>query len=193
MSRLAEGWYLMNISEVETELSRHQEKSDDASGVVPLTIEEAISYRNQGNLPDQHGRTLRLVLHINDRADLQQLDAKRLLFEPDHHELPKWRRPGSVPINVIPLHTRPLEPAEDRPWWRDPELGALEDEWKQKGTVSGLRIPEIYRGFIYKTIVNLRAANIRITPESVANSIARWLPERDAQTIKSSLQELNSS
>ena len=54
-------------------------------------------------MPDEDGRSLRIVLHVRDALDVRRLSERRLAFEPDFHEAPTWRREGSKPINVVPL------------------------------------------------------------------------------------------
>ncbi|MBA2426533.1 MAG: hypothetical protein H0V60_05540 [Actinobacteria bacterium] len=198
---LAEGWYLMSTSDLELELRRR--RSPD--GLVPpshalrLSVRDALDYRNAGNLPDELGRTLRLVMHVNGPKDLSALSRKRLLYEPDYHSAPEWRRAGSTHVNVVPLrteaalqpnpHAPPAPPA--LPWWEEPALAALETEWRERGTVAGLRVPGAYRSFVYKTVLTLRAASLPITPRSVADSIARWVPPGEADVIRSALIEAN--
>jgi hypothetical protein len=181
----------MTTAELETELARHRGEDLPASGALPLSIDQALSYRDDGNLPDERGRTLRLVLHVDDRADLRALDAKRLVYEPDYHESPGWRRPGSVPVNLVPLQSRQLEPAPADPWWDDPELAGLEAEWAHRGTVAGVRVPGPYRGLVYKTVISLRSAGMAVTAETVAGSIARWLPEHEADRLRRTLEAHN--
>jgi hypothetical protein len=181
----------MTTAELETELARHRGEDLPVSGAIPLSIDQALRYRDEGNVPDERGRTLRLVLHVDDRADLRALDAKRSVYEPDYHESPGWRRQGSVPVNVVPLQTGELEPAPADPWWNDSELAALEAEWARSGTVAGVRVPGPYRGLVYKTVISLRSAGIAVTAETVAGSIARWLPEHDADRLRRVLEEHN--
>jgi hypothetical protein len=186
---LAEGWYLMSTSELEQELLRFRDpaKEHPASGAVPLSIEEALSFKRSGNLPDAQGRWLRLVLHVSDAAALDHLNEKRLVFEPDLHEAPVWRRPGSKPVNVVPLRTSEVQAHDPGAWWDYPEIGELENEWRSTGSVGDLRIPGEYRGFIFKTVLALRAAGELVTAEKVADSIERWLPAEDAARIRRAL------
>jgi hypothetical protein len=188
---LPEGWYLMTTAELEQELARLRGRDVPAPNPVPLTIEQALDYRDNGNLPDEQGRTLRLVLHVGDRSDLRTLDAKRMTFEPDHHDPPDWRRSGSVPVNVVPLRTNKLEPAAEQAWWDDPELAGLEEEWAESGTVAGIKVPGAYRGFVYKTVVALRAAGLEITVDAISGSTARWVPEQDAARLRAALEKCN--
>ena len=62
--------------------------------------------------------------------------------------------------------------------------------WKES-TAGGVRVPGEYRGFIFKTIVALRSQGREVTPETIADSIARWLPEESAARIARELNELN--
>ena len=188
---LPEGWYLMTTAELEQELARLRGRDVPAPTAVPLTIEQALDYRDNGNLSDEQGRTLRLVLHVGDRSDLRTLDAKRMTFEPDHHDPPDWRRRGSVPVNVVPLRTKKLEPAAERAWWDDPELAGLEEEWAEDGTVAGIKVPGAYRGFVYKTVVALRSAGLEITVDAISGSTARWVSEQDAARLRAALEKLN--
>lgn len=181
----------MNTSELEHELTRHRGASAPPSTAIALTVDEALDYRSRGNLPDGAGRTLRLVLHIASRADLKALDAKRLVFEPDFHHHPRWRKQGSAGINIVPLRINELEPATETAWWEDPELSSLEREWADTGKVAGLNVPGSYRGFIYKTVLALKRAGEPITADAVAGSVARWLPEAEAETLRVSLLKLN--
>jgi hypothetical protein len=186
---LAEGWYLMSTRDLEIELARFRspEAEADPSGAVRLSVEEALAYRDAGNLPDGEGRTLRLVLHVRDEADLASLDAKRLAYEPDFHAAPKWRRPDSKPVNVVPLRHRGVGPVSHDAWWEDADIGALEKEWSATGTVAGLVVPAAYRGFVYKTVIALRRAGIEITATSVADSVERWVPREEAARIRAAL------
>ena len=189
--RPAEGWYLMNTEELEVELARHRGADLPPSSAVPLSIDDALAYRNRGNMPDARGRTLRLVLHVRDRAELTNLWQKRLLFEPDHHERPTWRGPSSRPVHVVPLRIAELPPADEGAWWEQPELAELEREWASAGTVAGIRVSEERRGFVLKTVLAFRAAQLAITPTTIANSVERWLPERDALELRAELARLN--
>jgi hypothetical protein len=190
---LDEGWYLMNTHELELEIARHRGEDVPPSSAIPLSISEALAYRNRGNTPDGAGRTLRLVLHIQNRDELKKLGLKRIRFEPDHHERPDWRRPGSVPVNVVPLRVDELGPPHEGAWWEDPELSELENEWRVTGMVAGIKVSGARRGFIFKTVLSLRAAGLAITPESVANSVARWVPQTEAVALRNELIAANSS
>jgi hypothetical protein len=188
---LSEGWYLMNTGDLERELRRRRgESSERGEAVVRLTVGEALAYRDAGNLPDEHGRTLRLVLLARNRAEVRGLPHRRALYEPDYQAAPTWRREGSRPINVVPLGET-TEPSADLPWWEEPELAALESEWLATGAIRGLRIPEAYRGFLYKTILTLRADNQEVTVAALADSLARWLIPRVAAEVRSALEAAN--
>jgi hypothetical protein len=190
---LDEGWYLMSTADLEAELARWRLKDEElpASNARRLTVEDALSYRNAGNLPDEHDRTLRLVLRIDRADDLPAIDSKRRLYEPDYHERPSWRTVGSVPVNVVPLRDPGVRGRTELSWWEQPELKELEDEWTDRGTVAGVGVPEAYRGFVFKTVLALRAAGREVTAESLADSIARWVGPREAEEIRAALREAN--
>jgi hypothetical protein len=193
--RLEEGWYLMSTADLELELRRRRgEDNVPVSGAVRLTVEEALAHRNAGNLADARGRRLRLVLLIENPEDLVDLGARRLLFEPDYHDPPTWRTPGSTPVNVVPLRERGSpDTRRSGPWWEDPDMAAMENEWSGGGRVGGVAIPADFRGFVYKTILSLRAARRPVTPETIADSVARWLSPADADRIRVALREANDS
>jgi hypothetical protein len=178
---LAEGWYLMSVRDLEVELARHRDPSGAgaASGARPLTIEEALAYRSAGNLPDEDGRSLRLVLFVDE----EPLSEKRLRYEPDFHAAPSWRTDGSKPVNVVPLITGPRPTATaELPWWEQPDVAPLETEWQHTGAVDGLAIPAGFRSFVFKTIVSLRAAGIDVDARTIVDSVSRWLsPQQVAQ------------
>ena len=184
---LEEGWYLMSTSDLERELARFRGAAVPASGAVRLSIDEALAYRDAGNLPDPKGRTLRLVLHTAETADVASLDSKRLVYEPDYHDPPSWRSEGSKPVNVVPLRRARAQAEATDPWWERPELRELEQEWSRSGTVHGVAVPAAYRGFVYKTALALRAAGIEVTAESLADSISRWEVPDDAERIRTAL------
>ncbi|MBA2273472.1 MAG: hypothetical protein H0W21_06165, partial [Actinobacteria bacterium] len=169
-AHLHEGWYLMSTSDLERELKRW--RSPDLglppTGELALTIPEALAYRNAGNLPDALGRTLRLVLRVSDAEELKSLPAKRLQYEPDYHDPPNWRRAGSAHVNVVPLRD-PEVTGDPRAWWVNPQLAALEAEWSQTGTVAGLRVPGEFRGFVYKTVLALKAVGRSVSPDTVSD------------------------
>ena len=187
---LAEGWYLMSTEDLERELARHRDPRRDLppSNAERLEVHEALRYRDAGNLPDDHGRTLRLVLHVSGAKDVGALSVKRLEFEPDFHDAPTWRREGSKPVNIVPLRVSAHdEPLEERAWWDEPEMAALEEEWSRSGTAAGITVPAEYRSFVFKTIVSLRAAGREVTPGSIRDSIARWLSPEEADEVGRSL------
>jgi hypothetical protein len=184
----------MSTAELEQELARWRSGTGAAaSGVPRLTIEEALAFRNAGNLPDEHGRWLRLVLRVEDEDALLTIGERRLRFEPDFHDPPVWRRAGSKPVNIVPLRRADVRGPATRPWWEQPELAELEAEWQATGAVGSLRIPGELRHFVFKTILALRAAGAEVTPERVAGSIARWTPPQDAALIEAALERANRS
>jgi hypothetical protein len=192
--QVTEGWYLMSTEMVErlVELRRARYLDVLPPGALHLTIEEALAYRDAGNIPDQQGRTLRLLLLARDRDEVRNLSTKRLHFEPDYHDAPMWRREGSRPVTVVPLREE-MEPAIDDAWWNEPQLAAMESEWRESGSVEGLPIPADYRGFVYKTILSLRAAGRDVTVQTIANSLARWLLPAEAAEIRSALERADPS
>lgn len=183
----------MSTADLELELKRQREPGTAVppSNALALSVEEALAYRDAGNLPDQHDRSLRLVLVVNDPAELSYLQEKRLEYEPDFHDAPAWRREGSRPVNVVPLRTDPGGRGSPmvEGWWNDPELARMEDEWSRTGRVAGMSVPAEYRSFIYKTVLSLRAAHKEVSAEAVLASIARWLPPRDVQRIALALRK----
>jgi hypothetical protein len=189
-----EGWYLMSTEMVERllELRRAGSVHVVPPDALHLTIQEALAYRDAGNLPDEHGRTLRLLLPARDRDEVRNLSTKRLHFEPDYHEAPAWRREGSKPVTVVPLREE-VEPSGGGPWWEEPELAAMESEWNSGGMIDGLQIPADLRGFVYKTILSLRAARRDVTVQTVSDSLERWLLPAQAAEIRSALERANES
>lgn len=181
----------MSTADLEIELKRWRNPGEDVrpSGAEALSIETALAYRNAGNLPDEHGRSLRLVLHVNDAAELSYLQEKRLEFEPDFHDAPSWRREGSKPVNVVPLRRSDVKGSGGRAWWDDPAVAELEKEWATDGTVAGMRVPADVRSFVYKTVLSLRSAGREVTPASVADSIARWMSPKEAEQIRQALEQ----
>jgi hypothetical protein len=193
-SRLREGWYLMSTRDLEIELALEREARarSDRSSALPISMEEALAFRNAGNVPDEFDRTLRLVLRISRPGDIDELRSKRLIYEPDYLEAPSWRAPDSIPVNVVPLRTPDSRPSpEPGPWWDEPDLARLEAEWENTGTVAGVAIPATYRGFVYKTVLELQAAGRPVTVAAIADSIARWTPCAEAQEIRGALEEAN--
>jgi hypothetical protein len=185
---LEEGWYLMSTNDLERELARWRgDRSRPPGDVVRITTEEALAYRNRGNLPDEQGRSLRLVLAVEDRKDLEELARRRLVWEPDYHSPPDWRREGSRPVNVVPLR-RPGSPSTEVPWWEMSGVKELDAEWREHGTVGGLETPAELRGFVYKTVLSLSAAGKEVTPDAVADSIARWLPPEEVENLRAELK-----
>lgn len=190
---LEEGWYLMSDADLERELARVRSTGSDLppSNALPLETEEALEYRNAGNLPDGKGRTLRLVLRIRDASELRTLEVKRLLYEPDFLEAPEWRISGSKAVNVVPLRRQGVGAPEGGAWWEQPEVAMLEDEWRRLGTVGGVQVPAAYRSFVFKTVLSLRAVGKAVTVSSIADSIQRWLPLEDALRIRTALEKAN--
>jgi hypothetical protein len=190
---LADGWYLMSTADLEQELARWRSPGthEGTSNARPLTTEKALQFRDAGNLPDELDRTLRLVLRVDGTRDLANLAERRLEFEPDYQDAPTWRRAGSRPINVVPLRRPGVAPVTTEPWWEEDDLAALEHEFGQRGTAGGVRVPGEYRGFVFKTILALRSQGREVTPKTISDSIARWLPEEDAARIARELNELN--
>ena len=181
----------MSTADLEIELKRWRNPGEDVppSGTEALSIEAALAYRNAGNLPDESGRSLRLVLHVNDAAELSYLQSKRLAFEPDFHDAPTWRREGSKPVNVVPLRRSDVQGGGGRAWWDDPAVAELEREWSTHGTVAGMRVPADVRSFVYKTVLSLRSAGREVAPASVADSIARWMSPKEAEQIRQALEQ----
>lgn len=181
---------MMSVADLEIELARIRDPARvaDVSNATPMSVDEALAFRDAGNLPDEHGRTLRLVL----RTEGEGLSEKRSRYEPDYHREPSWRREGSRPVNVVPLttgDTRP--PAEDEPWWERSDVAILEREWRATGTVAGLAVPGSYRSFVLKTISSLQRAGVGVTVDTVASSLARWLSADQAREIRRALEEAN--
>ena len=191
---LEEGWYLMSTGELEHALQAWREGDPKlATAVLALSNEEALAIRNAGNVPDEHGRSLRLVLIVEDSSDLERLSSKRLTYEPDFHSAPSWRRPGSRPVNVVPLKRSQDSAKTAKPWWQDSEMKKLEEEWQRTGAVSGVRVPASYRGFVYKTVVALKIAGADITAAAIADSISRWVPPEEAERIRAALEDQEGS
>ena len=181
----------MNPMEVERFLSALRTGSSQSEFGRQLSTEDALAYRNRGNLPDAEGRTLRLVLY--DDGDVGALARRRLHFEPDYHEAPKWKTERSKPVNVIPLRLGERRARTWEAWWEEPAMARLEEEWAKSGSVEGFRVPGEYRGFVFKTVVELRAAGKDVTPQTVADSVARWVPRQDAERIRQALLAANRS
>ena len=179
----------MSTADLERELARWRDPAADVppSNARPLSVEEALAYRDAGNLPDEHGRTLRLVLVAQTADEVRTLGKKRARFEPDYHAAPAWRREGSAPVNVVPLRASGVV-GDPSPWWESPDVADLEAEWRATGRIAGLKVPAEYRGFVLKTIVSLREAGLPVTEDSVADSIARWLSREQAAEIRAALR-----
>ncbi len=189
---LQEGWYLMSTASLERELIFWRTSSGrPAENVQPLTIEEALAFRNAGNVPDELERTLRLVLHVNSDEDLQSLDRKRLAFEPDYLDAPTWRREGSKPVNVVPLRPAIVD-GTAQPWWENDATAELEGEWQTHGTAAGLKVPGDYRGFVFKTVLALQNGGREVTVDSVCDAIARWVSPDQVEEIRTALRNANS-
>jgi hypothetical protein len=185
-----EGWYLMSPHDLEIELKRWREPDVDApdSDAQRLSTSAALAYREKGNLPDPLGRSLRLVIHVPADAGPGYVEKQRVRFEPDFHEAPEWKKEGSKPINVVPLRAGRARASRDA-WWDDPDIAALEREWLERGTVAGMPVPGAYRGFVYKTVLALRAAGKEVTSRSVSDSVSRWLSPADAQALRAALED----
>ncbi|MFN2526163.1 MAG: hypothetical protein ABR505_07855 [Actinomycetota bacterium] len=185
-----EGWYLMSAAELERVL-RRAANSEIRPALKKLSIAEALAYRNSGNLPDEHDRSLRLILHVRAPEDLKGLQTRRLGFEPDFHEAPTWRRAGSRPVNIVPLRVADFEMTGPDAWWDDEDLKHLEEEWSSTGMVRGVRVPKGYRGFVYKTVLELERAGVAVTAAAIADSVARWLPPDQTEELRRVLLEAN--
>jgi len=181
---LEEGWYLMSVADVEAVLAGRE-----SATIKRLSTHEALAIRDAGNVPDELNRSLRLVLVVDD-DDPEAFARRRIEFEPDYQEQPSWRREGSKPVNVIPVRKGPRGPAIDE-WRDDPAVAALEEEWLESGTMAGVKVPAEYRSFVHKTVLALRATDSDVTAETIADSIARWVPPEDAARIRVALLELN--
>lgn len=179
----------MSTADLERELARRRDPATPRppSNAVPLTVEQALAYRDAGNLPDEHGRTLRLVLFARDLDEVRALGRKRLEFEPDYHAAPAWRRQGSAPVNVVPLRG-PVAGGDGAPWWESDDVAGLEAEWRETGRIAGLAVPAEYRGFVLKTVVSLRDAGIPVDAESVAASLSRWLAPEQVDEITNAIR-----
>ena len=182
----------MNTAELERVLARHRSGSQHVEPLQKLSVEEALSFRNAGNVPDDEGRSLRLVLHVDNDRQLRALHVERLRFEPDFHDAPEWRRDGSKPVNVVPLRTDRFAGASSAgAWWEDERMGEMEARWSETGVVSGVNVPAEYRGFVYKTIAALEDAGKTVTVRAIADSVARWLDPADAASVRAALESAN--
>lgn len=179
----------MSTADLERELARRRDPSEPAppSNALALSVEDALAYRDAGNLPDEHGRTLRLVLFARDLDEVRALGRKRLQYEPDYHAAPEWRREGSAPVNVVPLR-EPDVPGDSSPWWESPDVATLEAEWRDTGRIAGLAVPAEYRGFVLKTVVGLRDAGIPVDVDTVGASLSRWLAAEQVREITDAIR-----
>lgn len=177
----------MSTADLEKELARHRGEDPPPSNALPLSTEDALAYRNSGNLPDELGRTLRLVLYAHTIEDVRGLGRKRAGFEPDYHSAPEWRREGSAAVNVVPLRSAGAV-ADPSPWWESSDVAELEREWRETGCVAGLRVPAEYRGFVLKTVAGLREAGVPVDADSVAASLARWLSPEQTREITDAIR-----
>ena len=187
---LQEGWYLMSVADLEAELAHLRDPArPPGRTTLALSSSAALAFRAAGNLPDEEGRSLRLVLEVGD----EPLGEKRLRYEPDYHRAPTWRRKGSKPVNVVPLRGAPVRDREDSEvaWWEQADVAALEQEWRDTGRVAGLVVPAGYRSFVLKTIASMRTAGLHIDIESVVGSLSRWLGHDQVAEIRSALLEAN--
>ena len=175
----------MSTRELERALASWRSGDRAAEVGIPLTVDEALAHRNEGNVPGEDDRSLRLVLFV----DGEPLEKKRLRFEPDFHAAPEWRKEGSRPVNVVPLRTEDSPPGDGAPWWESPRVKELEEEWRSSGTVAGVEVPAGYRSFVFKTVIALQDAGESVTPSSIGDSIARWLSPEDARRVRESLKE----
>lgn len=190
---LREGWYLMSPADLEVELRRFRSKGGpvEPSNAIALETDQALRYRDAGNLPDELGRSLRLVLRVDSAEELRSLDAKRARYEPDHHDAPNWRRPGSKPINVVPFRAPAIEIAPTDAWLDDEDMADLERTWLHEGRVFGVRVPGAYRGFVYKTAAALHRAGRPVTVGTIIDSLRRWLEPEDVEAIRRALEAEN--
>lgn len=188
---LIEGWYLMSVADLEAELANLRDPSRPPGGTtLALSRSAALAFRDAGNLPDEHGRTLRLVLEVG----AEPLDKRRLRYEPDFHDAPVWRRDGSKPVNVIPLRTAPQARAESEGvWWEQADVADLEREWADTGMVAGLVVPAEYRSFVLKTIASMGSAGLPIDVGSVTGSLSRWLDPDQVAEIRRALLQANAN
>ena len=180
----------MSVADLEAELAHLRDPSrPPGDTTLALSSSDALAFRDAGNLPDEHGRSLRLVLEVGD----EPLGEKRLRYEPDYHQAPTWRRDGSKPVNMVPLRRTPDQAREDPEvaWWEQADVAALEQEWLDTGRVAGLVVPAEYRSFVLKTIASMRTAGLHIDIESVTGSLSRWLTPEQVVEIRAALMDAN--
>jgi hypothetical protein len=191
----AEGWWLMSVPQLEGYLAawRAGDPAQIPAGVRRLAQEEALIYRDRGNLPDHLDRSLRLLLRIESESDLRSLDTKRLQYEPDAHAAPHWRVEGSRPVNVVPLRRPGITPTGIATWEDDPAMAAMEQDWQDSGKVRGLAVPGEFRGFVFKTVTALEAAGSPVTVASITDSVARWLAPDQVKRLRAALDEANAT
>lgn len=182
----------MSTADLETELARRRGAEAPPSNALPLTVEDALAYRDRGNLPDEHGRTLRLVLFARTIDEVRGLGRKRAEFEPDYLASPAWRREGSAPVNVVPLRS-PGVSGVTSPWWESADVAGLERDWRETRRIAGLHVPAEYRGFVLKTVASLREAGLTVDVDSVAASLSRWLSPEQTREITDAIRAANES
>ena len=183
----------MSAADLEVELRAWREPDAHVppSEAIAMSVEDALARRNAGNLPDERDRSLRLLLVI-EKVEPGFIERERSRFEPDFHDAPDWRREGSKPVNVVPLRPPGVGQGNvPERWSDDPTMGELEEEWSASGAVSGLVIPEEWRGFVFKTIASLRDSGRDVTVDSIADSVARWLAPEEAERLRDALREAN--
>lgn len=182
----------MSVRDLELELARWRgEARSEQSNAVPLTVAEALDFKARGNIPDDLGRSLRLVLHVADERAASQLHERRVAWEPNFHDAPTWRRAGSVAVNIVPLRAPARTAERERSWLEDPAMAAMELEWSRTGAVGGVAVPADYRSFVYKTVIALEAAGRDVTVGSIADSVERWLNPEDARKLRAALEAAN--
>jgi len=179
----------MSVAELERELIRFK-NGEDPGPAKPLTQESAMNFRDAGNVPDEAGRTLRLVLHVTSQDELLALDEKRRRWEPDYLDAPTWRRPDSKPVTVVPLRSADVE-GRPRAWWDDEVVGPLEEGWRRTGRIAGLEVPAEVRGFVLKTVVELDTAGRDVTVDAIVDSLSRWLKPDEVATVERALRHAN--
>jgi hypothetical protein len=180
----------MSPRDLEIELRRWRGARDvEPSNASPMEREEALAYRDSGNLPDALDRSLRIVIVVSSNAELMNLDSRRLTFEPDAHQAPSWRREGSRPINVVPLRREGVAASGLDSWADDPAMASMEDRWARTGMVGGIQVSAEVRGFVFKTVVALERAGVPVTVDAITDSLSRWLSAEDVARVAAGLQE----